>query len=124
VTSPRRGLRVLLVDDAADVRMLLQVLLELDGWTVGLASDGRTGLAAARDERPDVVVLDVQLPGLDGPEVLRAMRRHPETASTPVVFLTGGPAADDEALLALGARGVLRKPFDAGTFGLQLAALL
>jgi two-component system OmpR family response regulator len=115
---------VLLVDDAADVRMLLQMLLELDGWTVGLAPDGPSGLTAARDERPDVVVLDVQLPGLDGPEILHALRRDPATASTPVVFLTGAPVTDDDALLALGARGVLRKPFDAGTVGAQLAALL
>ena len=123
MTSTSRG-RLLLVDDAADVRMLLQVLLELDGWTVGLASDGPSGLAAALQERPDVVVLDVQLPGLSGPEVLRALRRHSETAAIPVVFLTGGPAADDAGLLALGARGVLRKPVDAGTVGDQLTALL
>lgn len=124
MTSGHSGLRLLLVDDAADVRMLLQVLLELDGWTVLLASDGPEGVAAALSERPDVVVLDVQLPGLDGPEVLHALRAHPETTSLPVVFLTGGPPADDPALLALGARGVLHKPFAAADIAAQLAALL
>ena len=104
--------------------MLLQVLFELDGWTVLLAPDGPAGLAAALSERPDVVVLDVQLPGLDGPEVLRALRAGPDTAQLPVVFLTGGPAADDAGLLALGARGVLHKPFDAADIAAQLSAVL
>ena len=124
MTSAQPGRRLLLVDDAADVRMLLQVLLELDGWTVLLAADGPAGVAAALAERPDVVVLDVQLPGLDGPEVLRALRARPETASIPVVFLTGSPPADDPGLLALGARGVLHKPFAAADVADQLAALL
>ena len=124
MTSARTARRLLLVDDAADVRMLLQVLLELDGWTVLLASDGEEGVATALTERPDVVVLDVQLPGLDGPDVLHALRARPETARIPVVFLTGGPPADDPALLAIGAQGVLHKPFDPADIGDQLAALL
>lgn len=124
MTSGHSGRRLLLVDDAADVRMLLQVLLELDGWTVLLASDGPEGVAAALSERPDVVVLDVQLPGLDGPELLHALRARAETAHLPVVFLTGGPPADDPALLALGAQGVLHKPFASAHIADQLAALL
>jgi CheY-like chemotaxis protein len=85
------GRRVLLVDDAAEVRLLLQVLLELDGFTVTTAEDGPAGLAAVVADRPDVVLLDVQLPGMDGTQVLSALRADPETASLPVVFLTGAP---------------------------------
>jgi two-component system, OmpR family, response regulator len=118
------GSRVLVVDDAAEVRMLLQVLLELEGFSVTSAADGPAALAAAAAERPDVVLLDVQLPGLDGPAVLRALRDRPATADLPVVFLTGAPPEASGDLLALGATGVLHKPFDADTVAAQLAALL
>ena len=115
---------VVLVDDAADVRMLLQLLLELEGFAVTTAGDGPTGLAAVRAERPDVVLLDVQLPGMEGTEVLRQLRADPPTATLPVVLLTGAPEQDTPALLGLGATGVLRKPFDPDTVGAQLTALL
>lgn len=124
MTTPRRPRRLLLVDDAAEVRMLLQVLLELDGWKVTASPDGPSGLEAAWRELPDVVVLDVQLPGLDGPDVLRALRSRVETAHIPVVFLTGGRADDDADLLRFGARGVLHKPFDADSVTADLSALL
>ena len=118
------GRTVVLVDDAADVRMLLQVLLELDGFAVTATADGPAGLAAVRAERPDVVLLDVQLPGMDGTEVLRQLRADPPTADLPVVLLTGSPEQDTAALLGLGATGVLRKPFDPDTVGAQLIAML
>lgn len=118
------GRSVVLVDDAADVRMLLQVLLELDGFAVTATADGPAGLAAVRAERPDVVLLDVQLPGMGGAEVLRLLRADPPTAALPVVLLTGSPEQDTDALLGLGATGVLRKPFDPDTVGAQLSALL
>jgi CheY-like chemotaxis protein len=118
------GRSVVIVDDAADVRMLLQVLLELDGFTVTATADGPAGLAAVRDARPDVVLLDVQLPGMAGTEVLRRLRADAPTARLPVVLLTGAPEQDTPALLDLGATGVLRKPFDPDTVGAQLSALL
>lgn len=118
------GRTVVLVDDAADVRVLLQLLLELEGFAVTAAADGPTGLAAVRAQRPDVVLLDVQLPGIDGPELLRQLRADPPTAALPVVLLTGSPEQDTAALLGLGATGVLRKPFDPDTLGAQLTALL
>jgi two-component system alkaline phosphatase synthesis response regulator PhoP len=113
-----------LVDDAAEVRMLLQLLLELEGFVVTATADGPAGLAAVRAARPNVVLLDVQLPGMDGTEVLRALRADPPTAQLPVVLLTGSPEQDTTALLGLGATGVLRKPFDPDTVGAQLVALL
>ena len=118
------GRTVVLVDDAADVRMLLQLLLELEGFAVTVTADGPAGLAAVRATRPDVVLLDVQLPGMDGTEVLRQLRADPPTAQLPVVLLTGSPETDTPALLDLGATGVLRKPFDPDTVGAQLSALL
>ena len=122
--TPGEGRRVLLVEDAAELRLLLELVLESEGFVVLASADGPEGLQAARDERPDVVLLDVQLPGLDGSEVLRALQADPATASIPVVFLTAEPREQDPRLLSLGARGVLRKPFDPGTVAHDLAQLL
>lgn len=124
MSLPGAGRRVLLVDDADEIRLLLQLLLEFDGYLVDEAADGPAGVAAARATPPDAVLLDVQLPGLAGPDVLRALRAAPETARVPVVFLTAEPPSGDDALLALGARGVLRKPFRAEEISGDLAALL
>lgn len=118
------GRRVLLVDDAGEVRVLLRAFLEADGFVVVEAVDGESGLAAAKERRPDLVVLDVQLPDVGGPDVLVALQAVPETRDVPVVFLTAAPADGDAALVALGARGVLRKPFRADTVARQLDALL
>ena len=124
MTSPGGGRRALVVDDAAEVRMLLRMVLEVAGFEVDEAVDGPSGVAAATSAPPDVVVLDVQLPGLDGPDVLRALTGDARTAGVPVVMLTAAPQSDDAALLALGAKGVLRKPFRADTVADELAALL
>lgn len=124
MTSPGGGRRVLLVDDAAEVRLLLQLVLEGDGFVVTVAQDGPEGLAAARVQQPDVVLLDVQLPGMDGPDVLRALRADAATAALPVVLLTAEPAGVTEPLHALGITGVLRKPFAPGAVAQELADLL
>lgn len=116
------GTRVLLVDDAAEVRMLLRVVLEDRGCLVAEAADAAAGMAAAR-RGVDVVLLDVQLPDLDGPDVLAALRADPATAQLPVVFLTA-EHADDDGLLSGGAHGVLHKPVDLMTVADDLLALL
>lgn len=119
------AVRVLIVDDHPGFRSSARRLLEADGLAVvGEAADGEAALAAAAALDPDVVLLDVQLPVLDGPDVLRRLRADPRTASLPVVFLTGSSPDHDVELLALGARGVLHKPFDPGTVAAELAALL
>ena len=121
--GPGAGWRVLVVDDAADIRLLAGLALrELGGFVVDEAGDGGAALAAVGGLRPDVVLLDVQLPDMDGPQVLSALRaRHPEV---PVVFLTGVRGGELETLGALGADGVLHKPFQVDTLADELAALL
>ena len=108
---------VVLVDDAADVRMLLQVLLELDGFAVTATADGPAGLAAVRAERPDVVLLDVQLPGMDGTEVLRQLRADPATNTLPIIMLT---TTDDprevERCYKLGCNVYITKPVEYQAF--------
>ena len=77
------------------------------------ASGGPEGVRKAASERPDAILLDVMMPGLDGPATLSALRSNPATAEIPVVFLTAKAMASEiERLLGLGARGVLTKPFD------------
>jgi CheY-like chemotaxis protein len=110
----RKGARVLLIDDEPDLRRLAEVSLSaVGGWRVTCCASGAEGLQAALREKPDLVLLDVQMPGLDGPQTLAALRGEPALAAVPVLFLTATSAAEDIArLCALGARGVVRKPFD------------
>lgn len=104
---------VLVVDDEDAVRALLRDLLELEGYTVREAADGPAALDAVAERVPDVVVLDVMMPGLSGLDVLQAWRDQPQLAGLPVLMLTA--AADDEttwAGWAAGASVYLPKPFD------------
>jgi two-component system cell cycle response regulator len=102
---------VLVAEDSIVVRALLREQLELHGCAVVEADDGEAALAACRAERPDVVLLDIEMPKLDGREVLRQLKADPKLADTPVVFLTGRTHADDVVeALRLGAHDYLRKP--------------
>lgn len=116
------GLRILLVDDAPEVRMLLRVVLEDAGCLVEEAADGARGREAA-GRLPDLVLLDVQLPDVDGPEMLADLRSDVRTAGVPVVFLTADVGRDSE-LVAAGAIAVLHKPVDLTTFTDRLAELM
>jgi CheY-like chemotaxis protein len=116
--------KVLLVDDCVAQRDLYQVILERD-FRVLTASRGDDGIALAVSERPDLIVLDVMMPGLDGWETCTKIKSHPVTADIPVVLLT---AADDVDLsqhaVAVGASAIMTKPCPAHGFLEQLFALL
>ena len=103
-------LSVLVVDDDPTVRAVLTALLGFDGVDIATATDGPSAVAMAEDEPPDVVLLDVNLPGMDGFEVCRRLKeRAPEK---PVVMLTARSSVDDERTgSAVGANAFLRKPF-------------
>ncbi len=79
---------ILVVDDEPDLVEIVRFRLEKEGYKVLSAGDGRAGLAAAIEKSPDLVVLDVMMPGLDGFEVLFQMKNNPKTKDTPVVMLT------------------------------------
>jgi len=100
--------RLVLIDDEAGLRNVLGEILASAGHEVVLAADGADGLAAVRRERPDIVVCDINMPGLDGYGVLRAIRADPETASLPFVFLTSEAAV--RAGMLSGADDYLMKP--------------
>ena len=118
--------RVLLVDDEDDIRIVAGASLSrIGGLLVDAASSGTEALELARRQRPDAVVLDVMMPGMDGRATLAALRADPELASLPVVFLTAKAlAAERRSLLELGVAGVLAKPFDPLTLPAELSNLL
>lgn len=117
--------RVLVVDDDPAVRLVCSINLELEGFDVLEASDGRSGLAQARSARPDLVLTDVKMPGLDGFQLTEALRRDERTRRVPVIFLSGEPTADNRSrALALGARAYLEKPFDPATVVALVASQL
>jgi CheY-like chemotaxis protein len=106
--------RVMCVEDDPDIRMIIEFsLATLGGYQVCLCPDGRAALAQAPDFKPDLVLLDVMMPGLSGPETLASLRRQAEMAGVPVVFMTAKAMPDEvEELLQYGATGVIVKPFD------------
>jgi two-component system phosphate regulon response regulator PhoB len=105
---------VLIVEDDPDLLRFAQVTLRLGGYRALVATDGAAGLAVARKARPQLILLDLRLPGMDGWQVLRGLREAPSLATVPVVMLTASAGADDRdrALLA-GAVDYLVKPFSA-----------
>jgi PAS domain S-box-containing protein len=112
--KPIQGpLRILVVDDNCDAAQSLSLLLTSEGHTVRLAYSGPAGLIAGLTERPQVVLLDIGLPGMDGYAVARALRRHPELKMMHLIALSGyGREVDREQALAAGFNFYLTKPVD------------
>lgn len=105
--------KILVVDDSGLVRTLLRRQLEPYGFDVTEAVDGADAMGAVRAQKPDVVLLDVELPDMDGYAVLKAIKSDPETATTTVVFVTSRTdTADVVRALEMGAHDYLRKPFE------------
>lgn len=117
---------ILIVDDENDIREVGQLALEVSSdWRVLAASSGAEGVAQAKAERPDAILLDVMMPGMDGPTTLANLREDTATRNIPVVFLTAKVRASDrDYLLSLGAVAVLAKPFDPMSLADQVADAL
>jgi len=105
--------KVLVVDDDQVIQQLLEVNLELEGYDVKRASNGDEALKLVRSFKPDVVLLDVMMPKLDGREVCRRIKGDPTTADVPVIFLSArAQDMDVNSGLELGASAYVTKPFD------------
>jgi DNA-binding response OmpR family regulator len=105
--------RVLVIDDEAPIRLLCRVNLEAEGMEVLEARDGPGGLEQARAERPDVILLDVMMPGLDGWAVAEVLLDDEETADIPIIFLTARAEFRDRARgLDIGGVDYITKPFN------------
>ena len=117
--------RVLVIDDEQSIGHVIRLLLESQGHEVFVADDGSRGFALAQRQAPDVVILDVMMPVMDGFAVLEALRHDPRTAPVPVVMLSALTSEEIEArCVELGAAAYVRKPFQADALLGALSAVL
>ncbi len=107
-----KGFSVVVIEDDPDLRKLIQVTLQFTaGWEVATAEDGPSGIAAVQAARPDAVVVDLMMPGMDGYEVCRRLKADKATTGIPLVLLTARKEVDENRVRAAGAAGVILKPF-------------
>lgn len=106
--------KILYVEDEPDIRTIAKIALETIGkFEVRMCSAGKEALAVVEEYAPDCILLDVMMPGMDGPTVLKALRQIPACAHIPVIFMTAKVQSSEVAQYqALGALGVIPKPFD------------
>ena len=118
--------RILIIDDEEDIREVAALSLEtVAGWDVLVAGSGAAGIAKARESRPDAILLDVMMPGMDGPTTFRELRAIPETSQIPVILLTAKvQAADQKRFSDLGVASVMFKPFDPLILARDIAEVL
>ncbi|MGA7341359.1 MAG: response regulator [Terracidiphilus sp.] len=118
--------KILIIDDEDDIREVAQLSLEsVAGWEVIAASSGAQGLARAAEFMPDAILLDVMMPGMDGPTTFRELRKNPATSRIPVLLLTAKVQNSDQRRFAdLGVEAVLFKPFDPLTLSAQISGVL
>ena len=117
--------KVLVVDDEENIRMLVKFNLEKAGYEVLEASDGNKAIETAVNSTPDIVILDLMLPGIDGLEVCRHLKRHPRTAALPIIMLTAKSDEIDRVIgLELGADDYMTKPFSQRELVARIKAVL
>ena len=117
--------KILVIEDERDILDLVRHYLEKEGFRTRTVADGLAGLTAARQERPDLIVLDLMLPGMDGLELCKKLRADPATAITPVIMLTAKADETDRIVgLELGADDYLTKPFSPKELVARVKALL
>lgn len=117
--------RILVIDDEEDLIELVRYNLEQEGFQVKSASDGESGLTVARKELPDLILIDLMLPGMDGLELCRSLRAENRTASIPVIMLTAKSAESDRIVgLELGADDYVVKPFSPRELTARVKAVL
>jgi CheY-like chemotaxis protein len=117
--------RVLVIDDEADVRWLIRMSLERAGHEVLVAEDGLRGVALAQKQRPEIIVLDLMMPVMDGYAVLDELAKDPRTTAVPVVVLSARAIPDEaDRATEAGARRFLEKPFDPDALTAELNDLL
>lgn len=117
--------KVLCADDEEDILAIVQICLEmLPDLQVVCCRDGATAIAEAHRLQPDLVVLDVMMPGMDGPTAMRAIKADPQLKDTPVILMTARvQSAEIDRYLEMGAAGVIPKPFDPMTLANRIVSL-
>ena len=118
-------LSVLYVEDDPDIRLVTEMALEDEGFDLIFCNSGQEALEKCTQFNPDLLLLDVMMPGLNGPETLQKLRENAHLKETPVIFMTAKiQSAEIEKYEAMGALGVISKPFDPLTLADQLHELL
>lgn len=121
----RRGLRVLIVDDSRTIVAALSHMLSQNGYETTSAEDAESALQMASDDPPDLIFLDIVLPGMSGFTALRRLRRSAATKTVPVIMISGNPQAVEEFYLKkIGADGFMKKPFGRYEVFSRIAALV
>ena len=117
--------RILYVEDEPDIQAVARIALEtVGGFTVQICSSGEDALQAAVEFAPDLLLLDVMMPGMDGPTTLKALRNLPQLENTPAVFMTAKVQPQEvEQFKSYGALDVIAKPFDPMALSGQIAAV-
>ena len=115
--------KILYIDDDPQNRYLMKRVLEADGYTVSLALDGFAGLAQAGRERPDLILLDINMPDISGYEVARNLRRMKSTRHIPILFVSANHPTREKYLQA-GGNGYVSKPIDIDLILERIAAFL
>lgn len=118
--------RVLLIDDEAAIQTVVRFGLKMSAnWEVLVASSGPEGILKAQTEQPDIILLDVMMPEMDGLATFRSLQKHHATRSIPVIFLTAKAQASEKRLLSdVGVNGVITKPFNALDLATQICKVL
>ncbi|MCA0961128.1 response regulator [Salipiger bermudensis] len=119
-------MKILHVDDEADIREIAEMALSLDPtFEVASAKSGAAALESISDDAPDVILLDVMMPEMDGPSLLKILRARQETADIPIIFMTAAVQHQTvDNLKSIGAIGVIGKPFDPISLADEIKALL
>lgn len=108
----RRGTRVLIIDDSKTIVVALSRMLQPSGFLISEAFDGETGVALARASKPELIFLDIVMPGMNGFAALRALRRDPETQEIPVIMMSGNEHATEQFFGSrIPADDFMKKPF-------------
>lgn len=115
--------RILVVEDQPDVAQLIEVVLKGEGHTVAIANTGGQGLMLARDWEPDLILMDIMLPGVDGGTLISKLRQEPGTADLPIIAMSASRTLRDRSD-ELQADALLSKPFDVDALLVQVQFLL
>ncbi len=119
-----RNRRILIIEDDHDVALVISAVLEAEGYQVVTARDADNAFTVAHRERPDLITLDIGMPGGGGGLVLDQLRADPATMTTPVVVITGSGLIDQQLLIQQGAQAYLQKPFEPTDLLAQVRELL
>jgi two-component system OmpR family response regulator len=117
--------KIMMVEDEPDIQAIARIALEtVGGFTVEICSSGREALEKAPVYRPELILMDVMMPGMDGPSTLKEMRARPDTKAIPVIFMTAKVQPQEVAnFKMIGALGVIPKPFDPMTLAATVRSI-